>query len=77
MTDKTITVPILLDFDSERPVGMLTINKDALPPSHEFVFSVGVFVESDGQYKLECVGLVPDLKFIGYLRQIGRLPEAT
>ena len=82
-----VTVPVVLDFLQGGVVGELKIRADALPPSPDFVFSIGFKCLSDpktkpgqiprepyvGSYKLECASLLPDANYIEYLRQAGKI----
>jgi hypothetical protein len=87
MNDEFCTVPVLVDFDSNKPIGELRILRSALPPSPEFVLTIGFMaheMESApgsipsrpyvGRYDLCAVSLSSDDAYIGYLRQVGKLP---
>lgn len=90
MKDEFITVPVLENFLNDKVVGELKIRTDALPLIPGFVFSIGFRClekpESapgdvprtayKGPYELMCVSLVADENYIGYLRQVGKLPPA-
>jgi len=41
MRDKYIKVPVTVGFDSKNQIGELSIRESALPPSPNFVFSLG------------------------------------
>lgn len=85
-----VEVPVTLGFDSAKPIGVLTIRRDSLPPTADFVFALGFMAKSRGAidlpqldgpylgpYELVQVGLVPDVGYIEYLRKIGKLPPST
>ena len=88
MKDEFTTVPILENFLNDKVIGELKIRTDALPVIPGFVFSIGFEClekpESapgevprtayKGPYELMCVSLVADENYIGYLRQVGKLP---
>lgn len=89
--DEFISVPVCLGFDSTKPIGELRILKSALPPTPDFVFSLGYSVlETNAlpkeeldleayvkRYELGQVALLSDANYIGYLRQVGKLPPVT
>jgi len=89
MKDEFITVPVLESFLNDKVIGELKIRADALPMIPGFVFSIGFKClekpESapgevprtayKGPYELMCVSLVADENYIGYLRQVGKLPH--
>jgi hypothetical protein len=82
-----VTVPVVLNFLQGDVIGELKIRADALPPSPNFVFSIGFKCLSDpktkpgqipresyvGPYQLQCVSLLPDANYIEYLRQVGKV----
>lgn len=89
--DAMLSVPVTTDFDSSKPtIGYLRVQRAALPPAPDFVFAIGCMMldtqpnapgtvptrEYVGRYRLTEVALVADAKYIGYLRQIGKLPAA-
>lgn len=55
------TVPVLLNFDTQKPIGFLTIDESALPELIYSTLSVGY--KTDGKdYELLSIGVVPDEK---------------
>lgn len=84
-----VEVPVLTGFKSNNIIGVLKIRQDALPPTPEFVVSIGYrTLESHdccsnndgipykpyvGKYILMSVSLVSDDDYIGYLKQIGKV----
>ena len=90
MEEDTFTVvPIVLGFDHGKVVGELRIKTESLPPTPEFVFSIGYKIKDmtspaevlvptipyKGKYRLVSVSPVDDDGYIEYLRQIGKLPK--
>lgn len=83
-----LKVPVLLDFDSTKPIGWLTIDRNFLPPTPEFVFALGyraleVRGKADPEtglispvqvekYEVVCVGLISDTNYLGHLKQVGK-----
>lgn len=90
MSDEEFTqVPVTLGFgNTEVPIGWMRIRTDALPATPNFVFALGFqalekhqFAPGGvpnapyvGPYKLGQVAIVDDESYIGYLRQIEKLP---
>ena len=88
--DDTVTVPVLINFDYDRPIGWLKIRKDALPPLPDFVFSIGFMAKAYSgvplgecptlrhvtEYELKSVSLTTDASYIEFLRKEGKLPPA-
>lgn len=82
-------VPVVRDFRNNEPIGELRIDTAALPPSADFVFTLGFMtldpIESPpgsiptapymGRYQLKAVAVQTDDQYIGYLRQIGKLQD--
>lgn len=81
-------VPIAHNFDQKRIIGELRILTEELPPTPNFVFSLGFeildgankfkpgtvpYSEYIGRYKLHMVAPVIDENYIGYLKQIGKI----
>lgn len=79
-------VPILAGFDHHEPIGVLRIRTAALPPAPTFCFALGFQTlepwSSPGQvpsavytgaYKLQCVSIVQDARYVGYLKQVGAI----
>lgn len=87
MEDGEFTVvPIVENFGSQKPIGELRILTTALPPTPEFVFTLGFqalemratpgqvpTAPYVGAYKLREVAMQWDESYIEYLRQIGKL----
>lgn len=86
--DAEIQVPVLVNFGDTQPIGYMILRRDALPPTPDFVFSIG-FMALDphdaapgtvprsqylGAYDLRGVALQTDGGYIAYQQQIGRLP---
>lgn len=78
-----LVVPVLIGFDHTRPIGHLHIRKDQLPPTPDYVFSLGYMgkpeTRPDGtvkatEHQLVAVALLMDTDYIGYLRSQGKLP---
>lgn len=78
------TVPVFAKFGSAVPIGQLMIRTDALPATSNFCFSLGIqALEAKyepgavprsryiGRYELECVAIVDDESYLGYLNQVG------
>jgi len=89
LNEDTTRVPILIGFDQNKPVGWLEIRTSALPPTPDFVFSLGFqalgyagepgSVPSKryfGDYQLQAISITSDEGYIGYLRQTGELHAA-
>jgi len=81
-------VPILAGFDQREPIGVLRIRTAALPPSPTFCFALGFqtleqwFAPGQvpssvytGAYKLECVCIVQDATYAGYMKQVGVIAQ--
>lgn len=80
------TVPVIAKFGSDEVIGELRILTSALPPTPNFVFSLGIKALEFtgvphgevptqayvGKYKLFAVAPVDDENYLGYLRQIGK-----
>lgn len=67
-----ITVPVLLEFDQNKAVGQLIINKKQLPARSDYVFALGVrHLDSEGSYELVCISIVDDENYAEYLKQRG------
>lgn len=86
---EAVTVPVLTRFDNTIPIGWLKIRKDALPATPTFCFSIAFMALETasppgtlpaapyiGKYRLQAVALVSDDSYVGYLRQIGKMPPA-
>lgn len=76
--DDLTSVPILLNFATNRLIGTLQVRTDQLPPTKDFVFSIGARMIGYGDaapYELVCVSPVTDDEYIAYLRQVGKLPS--
>jgi hypothetical protein len=57
--NEMIQVPILKDFDYNRVIGYLSINKSDLPPIPDYVFSIGYRLNPESNnYELICVSPV-------------------
>lgn len=83
------TVPIIVGFNHNKPIGDLRILTSMLPSSPNFVFSLGVRCLEDrgfkpgeipskqyeGRYELMCVSPITDDGYIAYLQQAGKLPK--
>lgn len=71
-----IEVPVLLNFDSEKRIGTMTVDKDKLPKDVNYVFSLGYTIEGATyggklcitKHNLVCVSLQSDKE---YLNNIG------
>jgi hypothetical protein len=67
--ETTITVPVLADFDTNRVVGFLTLNKEALPPTPAWHIALGFVAEAwtdqaeVTKYELKCVAVLPDERY--------------
>jgi hypothetical protein len=84
--EEFLTVPILVGFDHSQVIGELKIRRDALPKTPEFVFAIGYRALEDhgfkpgefptsqyaGKFELASVAPVDDLKYLGYLKQVGK-----
>lgn len=82
-----IDVDVLIDFDQSKKIGAMTIRQDALPEFPNFVFALGFQVlggvadfkgtvprsEYLGPYRLMAIAPVDDVKYLDYLRQIGKV----
>jgi len=69
---KFIEVPICLDFEQDKQVGVARIKKDAIPDLPKWVLSLGLKVTkwengSIAEYELVQLGLIDDDKYRGYL----------
>ena len=54
--DEIIHIPILKDFDYNKIIGYLLINKSDLPPIPDYVFSIGYRLNPESNnYELMCV----------------------
>lgn len=85
MSDKYIEAPVLLNFDSSKPIGVLRVLKCELPDQANFTFAIGYMalhypgVEKgelqcapyNGPYELKSVSIVDDAKYFSFLQQIG------
>lgn len=90
LLDEEMTcVPVCVDFDGTRRIGQLNVRTADLPKTPEFVFALGFrALELNvppgtvpdkpyaGAYELTDVSIVTDDGYIGFLRQIGKLPKA-
>ena len=56
--DRFIRVPVLRNFDSADIIGWMHVRKDALPPSPEYVFSIGYVKKDKNSYQLISVSPV-------------------
>lgn len=88
MSEKFVTVPVVLGFDRSKVVGELRILESALPPTPDFVFSIGYKATEKcdtpprdipktqhlGSYSLGAVSIVSDSDYAGYLSQVGVIP---
>lgn len=86
-----IDVDVLIDFDQSKKIGAMTIRRDALPEFPNFVFALGFQAlgsvsdfkgtvprsEYLGPYRLMAIAPVDDVKYLGYLRQIGKLDDVA
>lgn len=63
-----VEVPILIDFDYKKPIGTLKIRKDALPPTPNFVFSLGYTALEGAKYELMSVSVVNDRVYAEHLK---------
>ncbi len=86
--EEVLTVPICLDFDQSKSVGWLSINRSALPLFPNYVFSLGYLAKDTdgwintpgdiqefeylGDYDLLMVSPIEDVKYIAYLKQVGK-----
>ena len=71
---EVIEIPIHLNFDHNKIIGMARLRKDALPKTPNWVLSLGftVLEMKDGnitEYELVQLGLITDKDFRGYLNQ--------
>ena len=80
-----LTVPVVSKFGDPMPIGWLKLVRDKLPPTPNYVFSLG-FMALDkvrdapgsvprrdyvGRYQLREVAITSDASYLGYLRQTG------
>lgn len=66
-----ITLPVLLNFDSQAVVGEMTVDETKLPKLPNFHFALGYrFPANNGGYELVCISAVPDSKFVGLRKSI-------
>ena len=85
--DDVINVAVVSGFDSNNPIGWMKVRRSALPPTPDFVFSLGFraleYAGAPGtiptapyisKYELLSVSPVTDTSYIGYLQQIGLVP---
>lgn len=73
-----ITIPVLLNFDSNEIIGSMTLDEKKLPEKHtNYVFSLGYLAETTekitpveffGEYKLVSVALQTDEQYMQYLK---------
>lgn len=66
MTDEFVVVPVLEKFDQSKQIGELRILKSKLPPTADFVLSLG-YVKGVDTFELFCVSMVPDKEYLAYL----------
>lgn len=82
-----ITIPVLLNFDQQTPIGSLTLDETKLPIKNtNYVFALGYLantvekitpVEFFGEYKLISVALQTDEQYLKYLTQKQFLASVT
>lgn len=53
-----ITVPVLLGFDGNKPIGSMTIDETQLPNHSYWNFSIGYKAHKQDKIELLCVGLI-------------------
>lgn len=73
--DEMVQVPIVLQFGSKEPVGTVSILKSALPPTPNWVFSLGYRTNDDPtneapDYNLYEVALLTDNVYSSYLESL-------
>ena len=66
MTDEFVVVPVLEKFDQSKQIGELRILKSKLPPTADFVFSLG-YVKSVDTFELLCVSMMSDGQYLAYM----------
>jgi hypothetical protein len=66
-------VPVFDSFATSKPIGELALQPDALPPSPNFVFTLGYSQQSlpDGPYDLKAVAITGDQAYADYLADQG------
>jgi hypothetical protein len=74
-----ITIPVLLNFDDDKPIGWMTLDETKLPEKNtNYVFALGYLAETNekftpieffGDYKLIGVALQTDAQYLRYLTQ--------
>lgn len=67
------TVPVLDSFTNSCQIGELALQPDVLPPTPNFVFTLGYSQQSlpDGPYELRAVALTSDQGYADYLAEQG------
>lgn len=82
---EVLTVPVVSKFGDHEPIGWLKVRQDKLPPTPNYVFSLGFMALENvadapgsvpskgyvGAYKLLEIAITSDASYIGYLRQTG------
>lgn len=77
-----LTIPVLLNFDQDQNIGAITLERSKLPPTPNYVFSLGYMATQfganmefteDTKHALVCVSLIPDDNYIALLRKDGKI----
>lgn len=67
-------IPVLIGFDSSKPIGFLTIDESELPPGVGYVFALGYMIEQLTEEKVEaevvCVSLLTDEQYYQYATRL-------
>lgn len=72
MTGETTIVNVVRSFGDQTPIGRMEIRTDALPPTPDYVFSLGYRLEgSNGEHTLLEIALQTDAAYSEYLRASG------
>jgi len=70
LPEEYIEVPVTLNFNMGSVVGSLRILKTAVPPTPEWVLSLGYRVLDNGDgYELKAVSITADSNYKSYLEQ--------
>jgi hypothetical protein len=61
------TIPVLLNFDSTKQIGTMTIDETLLPATPDFVFTIGYMPSGASGYELIAVSVHNDKDYAKYL----------
>lgn len=62
-----INVPVVVNFDHEKIIGIMSIDETKLPSTPEYVFSIGYRYSSNTEHHLMCISLMWDKEYQKYL----------